>query len=78
MEKVTTDFTMVGAGICSNIELTAKNGKLEIATTNDCYLDNTDGISVSLDKEKVTQLRDFLNEWLENGGFAVPQPIDEE
>ena len=32
MEKVTTDFTMVGAGICSNIELTAQNDKLEIAT----------------------------------------------
>jgi hypothetical protein len=78
MEKVTTDFTMVGAGICSNIELTAKNGKLEIATINDCYPDNTDGISVSLDKEKVRQLRDFLNEWLENGVFIVPQPIDKE
>lgn len=78
MEKLLTDFVMVGAGICSNIELTAKNGKLEIATTNDCNPDCTDGISVSLNKEKVIQLRDFLNEWLENGGFVVPQPIDEE
>ena len=78
MEKLLTDFVMVGAGICSNVELTSKNDKLEIATTNDCNPDCTDGIFVSLNKEKVTQLRDFLNEWLENGGFIVPQPIDKE
>ena len=78
MEKLLTDFVMVGAGICSSVELTSKNDKLEIATTNDCNPDCTDGISVSLNKEKVTQLRDFINEWLENGGFIVPQPIDEE
>lgn len=78
MENLLTDFTMVGSGICHNIELTAKNDELEIATTNDCYTDHTDGIVISLNKEKVAQLRDFLNEWLENGGFVVPQPIDEE
>ena len=78
MENLLTDFTMVCSGICHNIELTAKNDELEIATTNDCNPDCTDGISVSLNKEKVIQLRDFLNEWLENGGFVVPQPIDEE
>lgn len=41
-------------------------------------MDHTDGIGVSLNKQKVTQLCAFLNEWLENGGFVVPQPIDEE
>lgn len=78
MEKLLTDFTMVSSGICHSIELTAKNDELEIAITNDCYMDHTDGIALSLNKEKATQLRDFLNEWLENGGFVVPQPIDEE
>lgn len=78
MEKLLTDFVMVGSGICHNIELTAKNDELEIAITNDCYMDHTDGIGVSLNKQKVTQLCGFLNEWLENGGFVVPQPIDEE
>ena len=75
MEKLLTDFVMVGSGICHNIELTAKNDELEIAITNDCYMDHTDGIGVSLNKQKVCA---FLNEWLENGGFVVPQPIDEE
>lgn len=76
MEKLLTDFTMVSSGICHNIELTAKNDELEIAIINDC-LDHPDGIGLSLNKQKATQLRDFLNEWLENGEFVVPQPIDE-
>ena len=78
MEKLLTDFVTVSAGMSFNVELTAKNGELEIATTNDCYPDFTDGIALSLNKEKVAQLRDFLNDWLENGGFVVVQPINEE
>lgn len=78
MDKLLTDFVMVGSGICYNIELTAKNDELEIAIINDCDLDHPDGIGLSLNKQKVTQLCGFLNEWLENGGFVVPQPIDEE
>ena len=78
MEKLLTNFATVSAGMSFNVELTAKNGELEIATTNDCYTGFTDGIALSLNKEKVTQLRDFLNDWLENGQFIVLQPINEE
>lgn len=44
MDKLLTDFVMVGSGICYNIELTAKNDELEIAIINDCDLDHPDGI----------------------------------
>ena len=78
MEKLLTDFVTVSVGMSFNVELTAKNGELEIATTNDCYTGFTDGIALSLNKEKVTQLRDFLNDWLENSKFSVPQSLDNE
>ena len=74
-----TDFVMVSAGMCHEVILSAKrDNELEIGTLNVYDLDESGGIVLSLNKEKVTQLRDFLNQWLENGGFVVPQPIDEE
>lgn len=76
---VTTDFVTVSAGMCHEVTLTAsQNGELEIGTINGYNLRDDNGIALPLNKEKVVQLRDFLNQWLENGGFIVPQPIDEE
>lgn len=60
MEKLLTDFVLVGSGICHNIELTAKNDELEIAIINDCGMVHPDGIGLSLNKEKVTQLCGFF------------------